>query len=748
MSQSTPPVLSQAPSSAASSPTWASWIWSWAWWWVPSSLAHAFLLLAVVTVCVAALIVYTESARKKRSARSSRDSLGPRRRVVTELTPPSITSPRPAHTPGPTLERPDNLRQRYPQLTQSLGSTHFGGEPRPTFAPPQSARPRPSDSRLPSYANNPLYQSHIDAANSFAFTPTRPLPKVEYRESVDPALLRLLEQQKHQRALAISSRSQRADQLDEPTPIPNRASTDRPAVQEQVGEERPRISRARSEAFDFEAPYDRMDDDDDRPQGFGSRRAKRRLVQEDSLDMDEMEQGDAIRRSRFGHERSNNLTEDGEEGPPKRRRHVLEIFAEERRQKKENRGDVTPLPKRLEKTGPGVSSVKRLRSSVVASKTPVRRREMAPVPTPKQGSSVSRSSSKRKQIALVDDSEDDQDLLALEQDMPPEDGWITPAAYMARRKRRKQIPSEEVKDAEVQTQATNGEDEPSTEPKVYYNPVPRVASVSTPRGRVRLHATPIKNLKEREMRITKMPTPFNRRGITSEEVDAMIRETMERDAEEDATTLPSAKKRVTFSLSQKAEAEPSPSKDTGGSGASQSETTNDPSSAAGPGLFAASKGLFTSAESSAPSTSAFSVGVTSSPPKGSDKTLFGSLNKSSGADSSTAPSGSSSVFQNLGPTPSFGSSSGLAKTSPVASSTASAVPSFNFAPKPENSSGATPAVVTANSSQEKQQEPAKDQVKESQGPTSTAPVFNFTSSTSAPLFAKRHAYLFPRGFRG
>ncbi|KAI9335786.1 hypothetical protein BDR26DRAFT_1009218 [Obelidium mucronatum] len=178
----------------------------------------------------------------------------------------------------------------------------------------------------------------------------------------------------------------------------------------------------------------------------------------------------------------------------------------------------------------------KIRKSVVGSSnpsTPTPRKQNQSKKSPKQTSTpqVVTTGTKRKQYAFPQDLDELTELDAVlheeyqAEEMAEEDGWVTPASFRQKKRRRANDAGDAVVSTPNNTVSLETKRQIGKEDQVPSNskPTPRISAVSTARGRIRLGSTPLKETQRLHM--TKGPTPLFKKPLSEEAVKSIIAET-------------------------------------------------------------------------------------------------------------------------------------------------------------------------------------------------------------------------------
>ncbi|KAJ3126202.1 hypothetical protein HK100_010393, partial [Physocladia obscura] len=149
----------------------------------------------------------------------------------------------------------------------------------------------------------------------------------------------------------------------------------------------------------------------------------------------------------------------------------------------------------------------------------------------------------------------------VEKDMREEDGWITPARYRQKKRRRDIEGSSVSVVADEHDYGNEGKEDKVGPPVLPVNPSPRLAPASTKRGRVKMSSvTPLKESQRREhqLHITKAPTPLLRKPLSDEAVRILVSAKLDGIASSEGTPFRKVKFADEAGLSLEAGPSPSP----------------------------------------------------------------------------------------------------------------------------------------------------------------------------------------------
>ncbi|KAJ3417035.1 hypothetical protein HDV05_007517 [Chytridiales sp. JEL 0842] len=489
--------------------------------WMPST-ALGWTLLAVVAgiAFTAASVLHNQWLVQK--ARKDELAMGPRRRFVSEFRPP----PSPAQVaavlsaqqstpnqrvamfpPAPTIPA-EGLRARVPHATTPFPGASYG---RPAAEPRRELFSKPQD--IPSAP--------------FTFKAPAPVEKSMYPAPAS-STSRLGSFDTSSSGFSFTPQSQRIGNSIRGTPSLYRDNVSESLLR--VMSEPPKS--VKTAVQNSNAEYDESNEDSleamesQETTDADTRIRKKRVYAENEPDAED---------------RRIVVKKPAEKSPAlkKRRKHFLDSLQDDG----EEKISTEPLRGR-------VSSLKRSASSSEPS-TPVnstmKRSRVVP------NAVAAPTSAKRKQYGLHDDGDDDDDLDYAANELNADEGWVTPASFRMR-KRRKGTPAPtrttnitETQDFEALGEEGKEDRAPSgpSTPARPTGPVARVASVSTSRGRVKLGGTPLK-----ESQITKVPTPVVRKPMSDEAVEALIDKNLQKAEQrmtgEEVKEISPGKKKVTF----------------------------------------------------------------------------------------------------------------------------------------------------------------------------------------------------------
>ncbi|KAJ3327344.1 hypothetical protein HDU76_011959 [Blyttiomyces sp. JEL0837] len=474
----------------------------------PSTLFGWTFLAILLTIVYSGYVALKEHQRQEKLLQVEKEK-GPRRRLVTEFRPPVRTMPE--KLPAESMQEnashaaDADLRSFKPPLSRPLTSA-FGEMPVPSttfnFRLQQPTLPQqyglgeggysgtPSSSRFnPGFGHQ--QQQEIPNSGFMFNSPAFPVKRVSYREHVSMA------------ALQAASAMPRHMMPRPPPRQPMQVEMSEDFVDEDHEMSRPAPSR----------------------EGQGHSNKKRNLIVEES---------DTFNESRLA-EPSPNVN-------MKKRRKFDPSLPDSGPSSSTAPRRVVPKGQRTQYRHSLPMTVKDVaKGKQVASRMPE-----SNVSTPSMA--APRSSVKRKQFSPLDDDLDDEEDIA--SSLPLEEGWVTPSSYRQSKRRRQTISdlrselSKSDKETKADGNAENTRQEPT--PVVPVAPVPRVASVSTPGGRVKLGSTPMRDSKRIDSYLTKgAPTPLLRKPLSEEAVNDIINQHIE-NADGQIASSGKTKKTVTW----------------------------------------------------------------------------------------------------------------------------------------------------------------------------------------------------------